>query len=137
MPATCPNEGEREIANYIRIYGTPNWRMKLFANDYQPTEFSTLLDFQEAMFSGYAEQTPVYAAPAIDGNGDAAMAAAELTFVHNGGGIGLTVYGWYIMDNVSNVLIQAERLSAAKAMISLGDSIAITHTHVVGNLAVV
>lgn len=124
-----PNEGELDLLTILRAELTPV--LRLYKNNYTPVAGSVLADFTQADFSGYPAGgiALTYAAAATNGSGQAAMAADEEVFEHDGGGTANTVYGYYIVNTGTNKVIKAEKFDAAVSMGVLGDKITVNETY--------
>lgn len=105
-----------------------SWSLRLFKNDVVPSEASVVSTFTIADFTGYSSSTATgWGAPTMSG-GKAVSLGLLRTFV-----VGTPVvttnniYGYYIVESNTGLLIYAERFDPAPiAMNILGDTITIT-----------
>lgn len=95
-----------------------NWTLHLFQNDVTPTDTFSNASVTEATFSGYASVP-------LNSWGDAFVNAANIgesdetlrTFTHNGGGVGNTIYGYFIRDGAGDY-VAGERNPAGGTVIN-------------------
>jgi hypothetical protein len=111
MAGTIPNvEEERILTDYVRNIVS----LRLFSNNYTPVETSTLANFTEVTGGGYLA---IDLAPGtwMFVQGDPTTADyPEQTFAFTGvTGAPGTVYGYYLVDTVTGLLIGAERFPGA------------------------
>lgn len=109
-----------------------NWnatalKLHLFKSNTTPTTSSVLGDFTESDFAGYASQTIItWTAPAMAAH-VASMVAAARTFTRSSTGASQNIYGYYVTDNGSTILLWAERdANAPIVVINNGDSYTVT-----------
>lgn len=90
----------------------PNYQsavLKLFKNDYTPVDTSTLANFTEADFDGYAPITlNAWGNAFINGSNIAEIDEVVRTFTCTGNTTPNTIYGYYLED-VANQYLFAER----------------------------
>lgn len=103
------------------------WKMHLYTNNFTPIPTMTIGSFTEAMFSGYAAQNLSYGACSVAAD-KATQIATALVFTATGVTPGQNVYGYFITDNVGN-LVSAELLAGGPFNMSiLGAMLTVTDT---------
>jgi hypothetical protein len=110
MALIVPNTAEIFILGYVLNKQTPeDVDIRLFVNDYIPTEADTVANYIEAVGGGYAKIDLVPSSWSIlPGNPTVAQhAQVSWTFT---GPVG-PVYGYYITRRTSNDLVWAERFT--------------------------
>lgn len=127
MPLIVPDEGEVAMLDML-VNGDSfaNVRLRLYQNNLTPDQDTVYGDFAVATFSGYGEETPSFGAASIVSHKGKIVDSAERTFVHNGGGTSNTIYGYYVVDSVNNLVLWAERFATPQSMSNNGDLIGIT-----------
>lgn len=128
MALLVPNEGEVQILNVALGKSTAeNLTLKLFSNNYTPTETDTAASYTEVTGNGYAAQTVTAANWTVaSGNPSTATAAAK-TFSFTGAAG--NVYGYYLVGATSAKVYWAERFTTGPIVIqNNGDQIIITLT---------
>lgn len=125
MAVVLPNEGAIEQLGDLKALEA-SYKIRLFKNNFAPVVGSVAADFTVCDFSGYAQVALVDGAIAINGAGKAEMTAAAAVFSHNGGATANTVYGWYIIDTVTNKVRWASLFAAPRTMGAAGDSITVS-----------
>ena|SRR5664280_2139681 len=104
-----PNEGEREILTIL--LGTQpveNLTLKLFSNDYKPTEADTSASFTEVVTTGYAAKTLTRGAGwtvATSGGGVTTATYASQVFTFSDYG---DAYGFYLLGATSGKVYVAQ-----------------------------
>jgi len=99
---------------------------RLYQNNYTPVQGSVLSDFTVATFSGYAADWTTFGPASTVSNKGKIVATSPVVYVHNGGATSNTIYGYYIVDTVSNQVVWAEKFAAPQAVANNGDTISIT-----------
>lgn len=125
MPLKVPVVGRQPLLNYLKsAFGdTTGLRIHLFKSNYTPVNGSILNDFQapnEADFGGYASiliPNASWSAAGLDGANRAVTSAPLQTFTQDGGASTNPIYGYYITDPGSTILLWAERDPAAPTTI--------------------
>ena len=130
MAGVLADNGSKQVLTECKT----NWnstalKIHLFKNNYTPLTTSVIGDFTESTFAGYAAAslttwpTPTVAAHV------ASMAAAAVTFTRSTTGATEAIYGYYVTDNASTVLLWAERDANAPINVTnSGDSYTVTPT---------
>mgnify|MGYP003404643014 FL=1 len=119
MAGLVPNAGE-EIA-LDRFLKTSDETLKLYVNDYTPVEGSVAGDFTEMSTQGYAAKT-LTAASWSSG------AYAQQTWTFDGTGGSTIVYGYFVIDAGTGVIMFAERFGTPPTIVNNGDQIKVTPT---------
>lgn len=101
-------------------------KLYLFQNNFVPLDSSVLGDFTEATFSGYASQSISYTAASLVGDFAICADSAARTFTVGMGGVSNTIYGYYVVDQTTGLLVYAERFSASINMNTVGATITLT-----------
>lgn len=121
MLMVIPNEGKLKwLENAIPIEASISepWWVRLYANDYTPVDGSTGVNFTEATFTGYAavELLPeLFSAPVLVGNVARADYPASPSYSCTGGSP-QTVYGWFMVGQVSGIVYAAQRFDTPRLM---------------------
>lgn len=103
--------------------------LHLFKNNFTPTNISTIADFTEADYTGYAASTvAAWIAVAWQSQGAAvAYAAGSHTFQPSGTTVGNVIYGYYLASgDMTPHLIGAELLSVPFSLASPLDQLVIS-----------
>lgn len=88
------------------------------------TATTTLANFTEAAFGGYAAQTPTWGAPVLNGASTHAPSQGTTVFFSNTSGANQTVAGYYLLDALGNLL--AAEVFGAPITIPTAVSLAVT-----------
>lgn len=109
------------------VWTTTALKLHLFSSNTTPTTSSVLADFTECTFAGYAAISMTgWAAPSVAAH-VAKMLAAVKTFTRSTTGAAQNVYGYYVTDNGSTILLWAERDPLAPIVVTNeGDSYTVT-----------
>lgn len=140
MAFVLTNEGEKlllEAATGKTAAG--NLLLKLYKNNYTPTHTDNMAGnpYTAPAFTGYADKTLTTsswnAATAGTGSGTSLSNKASITYAAQTFTVSATagtdvIYGYYITNSGSTVLVGAEIFSTAKNMQILNDAITITPT---------
>jgi hypothetical protein len=123
VSAVYPDEGEREILRRALSPAAGDssaFHLRLYKNNYSPVKDSTLGDFTEADFDGYAQQDVIPAnwpAPTTAGGvAQSIYGPGVLEFDCNSGS--QNVYGYYVVDATGTIVLWAERLPGAPVVAS-------------------
>lgn len=126
-----PSASEKTMLEFALGINTPNNQsLKLFVNDYVPVDSSIAANFTEMSTLGYAAKALVKATWVVTAGGDGAVASGaypQQTWTFTAGSL-VNVYGYYIVDSVSGLLLWAERFPSAKPIQNTGDQIIIIPT---------
>lgn len=103
------------------MVATPSLVLRLFRNDYVPVKSSLVTDMQEANFPGYAQiNLNAWGPVGPDANNDALVEETSRTFGCTGSGTPNTIYGYYVVEPVSGVMLWAERSTAPPVAMDAG-----------------
>jgi hypothetical protein len=128
MALNVPDVGENKILEMIVNKTAPeNLILRLYQNNITPSDTDTTATFTEATFTGYAAITLTGATWSAAAAGAIAYSAQQ-TFTCSGASSN-SIYGYYVTQATSTVLIWAERDGAAPfSIVNSGDAIKITPT---------
>jgi hypothetical protein len=119
------------------LAGISTCQIRLYSNNYTPTNASLLTNFTEANFTGYTAVTNAsWNAPSWAGQGAAVGYSKEVaTFQPTGTTITQTVYGYYVTigSGGGETLLGAELFSSPIPMASVEDQINIVFPMSVGD----
>lgn len=111
--------------------------LKLFSNNYTPVSGSVAADFTAVSGGGYADKSLTGTSWTIgdDGVDDALASYAEQTWTFTGtiSGSGI-VYGYFVVQATSGLLMWAERFASSFTPTVNGDALALTPKIRVGDL---
>jgi hypothetical protein len=121
MALLVPNVGEIELLDRLLKGGSSvhdgNYTLHLFKNSYVPQDGSTLSNFTEADFDGYADKALAqssWASVSLNTNDKAESSYSQQSWTC--GATGNTIYGYYITGNTSGELLWAEKFGSSKAL---------------------
>lgn len=129
MSLIVPSNAEKLLLEYTLGVNAPaNQKLKLFVNDYTPVDGSLVGNFTEMSTLSYVEKTLTKTSWVVTQGADgdvasAAYAAQTWTF---SAGTAVDVFGYYIIDTTSGLLLWAERFPAKKTVGNTNDQIIIT-----------
>lgn len=104
----------------------------LYKNDYTPVAGSVRASFTRATFTGYADVTASFSAPAtVDPYEE--MHTGILTFTLTGGAA-QTIYGYFVVKNSDDYVEMAERFGTPVLLSTPGDTIKLQITFYDGQL---
>lgn len=112
MSLVIPNPIEESVLQFL--LQTQDLKLRLFSNDYEPAENSTVSSFTEVTGGGYAAITlDKDLWTIIQGNpSEGTYDAQTFSFTGTIGGTG-NVYGYYVTDALGTALLWAENLPSA------------------------
>lgn len=130
MALNVPNVGESAILAMIVNKTAPqNLVLKLFVNNITPSDTDTHLTYTEAdtgTFPGYAAK--VLTGATWDVSGDT-VSYPQQSFVCDSSSATADVYGYYVVQQTSGILMWAERDAAAPFPVrNLDDTVRVTPT---------
>lgn len=132
MALVTPNNSKITLAQYTLGYATPaNQLLKLYTNNLTPAAAHVAADFTEmttGQNSAYAAKTLSKAAWTVTFGGASASAVQPTQTWTFAAGTATTVYGYFIVDSSSGLLLWAEQFSVAKVVQFAGDQIIIVPT---------
>ena len=128
MPLNVPDVGENKILEMMVNKTAPeNLVLRLFQSNTTPSDTDTAATYTESNFTGYASITLTGATWSAASAGSIAYSAQQ-TFTCSGAA-SQSVYGYYITQLTSTVLIWSERDALAPfAIANSGDAVKITPT---------
>jgi len=117
------------------VGGIPFFRMGLYTNNVVPAVDMTLAAITECALAGYARQIPVGATATISINGSEELVTyLPLTFNFAAyAGPQVSIYGWFTIESVTNVLSGLRALSVPYAVPLAGGAVVVTLTIPVKN----
>lgn len=126
MAGLVPNVGAQVMLKAGLNHTAPqNLVLKLFTNNYTPIETSVAGDFTEASGNGYAAKTLTGGSWSVTNADPSAASYAAQTFTFTGN-LG-NVYGYFLVQATSGILVAAERFDTAPVNVqNNGDAIVIT-----------
>lgn len=127
MTLLVPTVGEDKLLAFTLGVSTPgNQTLKLFVNDITPADADTAATFTEMSTLGYAAKTLTKTSWVVaQASGVAQATYAEQSWTFTAGTL-VTVYGYFIVDSTTGVLLWAERFAEGKDVMNAGDMIRIT-----------
>lgn len=128
MALNVPDVGENKILEHIVNKTAPeNLVLRLYKNNITPSDTDTAATYTEATFTGYAAITLTGASWNAASAGSITYSAQQ-TFTCSAVAVD-DIYGYYITEVTSGVLIWSERDGAAPFAIRVsGDAVKITPT---------
>lgn len=127
MALMFPNTGENLVLEMIvNKTAAQNLVLKLYSSNTTPSETDTAGTYTEATFSGYAALTLTGSSW---GAASGSIAYAQQTFTHDGGGVSNSIYGYFVVQATSGILLYAERDGSAPfTLTNVGDNVKLTPT---------
>lgn len=126
-----PTTSEQTLLKFMLGVLTPgDQRLKLFVNNYAPDDTTIAANLTEMTTLGYAEKalTKTSWNAVTGGTGNPASATyAQQTWTFTAG-TPVTVYGYYVTDVTTGLLLWAESFASPKVVQYTGDQIIITPT---------
>ena len=129
MTLVVPNVGEQKFLRYgLNVGVAEDQIIKLFQNNYTPTETDTVASFTEANFTGYAQVSLPGSGWSIVSSGvTTATHSTTASFVSSVDQTAQNIYGYYVIGASTGVLLWAERFTGAPFIIAAnGDTINVT-----------
>jgi len=131
MALILPSASEKTFLDFALGVTVPgNQTLKLFVNNYTPDDTTVAGSLTEMSTLGYAAKTLTktsWVTVAGSTGNPATSTYAQQTWTFTAGTL-VTVYGYYIIDVTSGLLIWVELFSSSKAVQNTGDQILITPT---------
>jgi len=126
MSLLVPNVGEDVmLQNILNKTAPQNGRLKLYTNNITPAETDVTATYTEAAGFGYADILLSPASWTITPGGPTSAAYPEQTFTFTGA-LG-NVYGYFVPQTTSTILLFAERFTTGPFLIAnSGDQIKVT-----------
>lgn len=116
----------------VMLEARANWnstalKLHLFKNNHTPAVTDTISDYTESTFAGYAAVSMTTWTAAAIASHIATMTSDTKTFTRSTTGTAENVYGYYVTDNGSTILLWAERDPLAPIVLTnSGDSYTVT-----------
>lgn len=135
MPMNIPDEGEVVALSILMgKTATENLRLRLFTNNFTPSESNTTANFTEATGSGYGNVLLTAANWVVTSGNPSHADYPEVTFAFTGA-LG-NVYGYYLTGETSGKVRFAERFSDGPYVIEgTGDQIRVTPVFTLADVA--
>jgi hypothetical protein len=131
MAIILPAASENNMLSFAVGATTPgNQQLKLYVNSVTTSNDALVAaDFTEMSTLGYASKTLTKTSWVVTQNGSnkASAAYAQQTWTFTAG-TQVTVYGYYVLDATTGLLLWFEAFSASKSVENNGDQIIITPT---------
>lgn len=126
MALNVPNVGENAILEMIvNKTAAQNLTLELYKNNITPSDTDVYTDYTASTFTGYAAKT-LTGASWNAASGGSITYSAQQTFACSGAAAE-SVYGYYVRQAISNILLWSERAAGAPLAISVsGDEVRIT-----------
>jgi len=130
MAGIVPNAGEElALKNFLNHTAPQDQVLKLFVNDKTPAEGDTAGSYTEMSTQGYASKSLAGGSWSITPGAPSSAAYAQQTWTFDGTGGATNVYGYFVVQAVSGILMFAERFTGAPfAVANNGDQIKVTPT---------
>jgi len=125
MSLKVPDAGELTLLGYLRAQLSGFAVLRLYVNDKVPADADVTGSYTEASFPGYAPQTLSGFTPPATVSGAGQTQANAVTWTVNGP-TGQQVYGYFVTDNVGNLLWAERDPSAPIPMNATGNSYTVT-----------
>lgn len=124
-----PSNSEKTMLEFaLGVLVPGNQQLKLFVNDYTPVDGSVAANFTEMSTHGYAQKVLTKTNWVVSAGADgspASAAYATQTWTFTAAAV-QNVYGYFILDATTGLLLWAERFASAKPIENTGDQIIIT-----------
>lgn len=129
MALNVPNVGENiALEAFVNKTSPQNGVLRLFVSNTTPSDTDTAGTYTEATFPGYAAITLTGASWGAASAGTITYGSQQ-TFSCTGGGASESVYGYYITQASSGILMWSERdASAPFTVVNSGDQVKLTPT---------
>jgi len=130
MTLVVPNASEVSLVEFMLGKSTPNnQELRLFVNNKTPGDTDVAADYTQMSTQGYAAKTLTKGSWTVASSSNVGTATyAAQTWNFNGSGGATTVYGYYVVDSVSGLLLWAEAFNSPKLVQYSGDQITVTPT---------
>lgn len=119
-----------EIRNLQLFILEDDLDLRLFKNNIVLTDLLVTADFTEANFVGYAQENLVAGTWVFTGGAPGIADYGDVVFTSTGGGQSQIVYGYYVVQRSSGLLMWAERFddndpTAPYTIVNIGDTITV------------
>jgi hypothetical protein len=130
MALILPNASEVTFLQFALGASVPgNQLLKLFTNNVIPGDADTAATYTEMVTQGYVAKTLTKASWSVVTSSSVGTGTyAAQTWAFDGTGGVTTVYGYFIVDATSGLLLWSESFVSAKAIQYAGDQITLTPT---------
>jgi hypothetical protein len=127
MTIVVANPSEVTLLQQALGFSVPgNQILKLYVNDLTPGDADVAGSFTEMSSLGYAAKTLTKGSWSVASSGGVGTASyAQQTWTFSAGAA-VTVYGYYVVDTTTGLLLWSERFGTPKVCQNAGDSIVIT-----------
>jgi hypothetical protein len=129
MSAVVQDSGKEAFLNYLTGNGghaISGCKYHLYVNNVVPNHADTLGTYTEASWAGYSAQTAGgWTVAGLDGTFHATSSANNLTWANTSGG-SVSVYGYYVTDSASAMLLFSELFAGAPLTIPNGMTLILT-----------
>ena len=128
MTLRVPNVGEvKMLENVLNKTAPENQILKLFRSNTTPADTDTHTTYTEATFTGYTAITLTGTNWTVTSGDPTEAAYAQQTFASTAGSQNQSIYGYYVTQASSGVLMWAERFTDGPyTIVNNGDEIRIT-----------
>lgn len=128
MALLVPNVGEERMLKALLNHTAPeNLTLKLFKSNTTPVEGDTAGTYTEADFTGYSAVTLTGSSWSVAAGDPSFATYAQQTFSSSAGGQNQSVYGYFVVQATSGILMWAERFSDGPyVIVNNGDQIKVT-----------
>jgi hypothetical protein len=126
MTLVVPNTSEVIIMeNFLNVAVPQDLVLKLYSNNLDPDETTTVADLTELSGGGYSDVALVAGDWTVNSGGPTVATYPEIVF--NFTGVAGNTYGYYVVQSVSGALLWAEQFSDAPLNVqNNGDEIRVT-----------
>lgn len=134
MALKISSQGLRAFLDLIELHSLQDCLLRLYQNDFTPTQDSEFDDFTEATFPGYTAIVSGSWTPAfINGDGDAEIDHDVVTWVATGSSPANTIYGYFVTDAMDNFLFGERNPSGGIVINATGQQYAVYFRYTYGN----
>ncbi len=128
MALVLPNQGETiNLEAMVGKTAGQNLVLRLNSSNTTPGESTTQADMTEATFTGYSAITLTAASWSVTAGAPSTASYAQQTFTSSAGSQSQAVYGYYLTQVTSGLLVWAERFTDGPYTIANnGDTIKVT-----------
>lgn len=128
MALVVPNAGEgRALHNFLNKTAPQDQSLRLYQNNITPAETDTAATYTVATFTGYANIALNGASWTVTEGAPSSAAAAQQVFASTADQAAQSIYGYYVVQAVSGIIMWAERFTNGPYVIANnGDEIRVT-----------
>jgi hypothetical protein len=114
MTLVVPNNGEGlALANFLNKTAPQDQSLRLYQNNITPAETDTAATYTVATFTGYANKALTGASWTVTEGAPSSAAAAQQTFTSSADQTLQNIYGYYVVQTTSGIIMWAERFTGA------------------------